>query len=253
MINKRQYAIVEFIRSKGIAYVSELSEQFGISDVTIRRDLNYLEKNKLIERFHGGACLCQEADFDLPNYMQRSQSHLPQKDLVAKRAEQLIDDGDTIFISSSSTALHVIDYLQNKRIRVITNNALAVTKNLDPNIELILTGGEHSFRRQSLFGEFAISAINRTKANKALIGVTGICVEHGITSTHYLESTINSYMLKQCTGKRIIVADGSKVGRSSGFVCADVDAVDILVTDESADAKELEALRKSGVEVILAK
>ena len=113
-----------------------------------------------------------------------------QKHILAKYAADLINDGDTIFINSSSTALLILEYLGNKRVYVVTNNGKALQSTIGPNIELVLTGGQVYERKQSLVGEFATYILSKITANKCFLGVSGISSDSGI-STSVLAGNIN--------------------------------------------------------------
>lgn len=126
-IKKRQQAILSLIREQNIAYVDELSKLLNMSEITIRRDLKAFEEQGLIERFHGGARLLASKGF-LNDSPERQQIHIKEKELIARAGAELVRDGDTIFMSSSTTAMFVLEHLRDKRIRVITNNTLVTQR-----------------------------------------------------------------------------------------------------------------------------
>ena len=246
----RQNLVLKCLQKDGIIYVENLCRELKVSPVTIRRDLAELEERKIIERFHGGARLLRSFPSTEDLYVNRLSVHSDQKKKIAEKAADLICDGDTIFLSSSSTALQILHYLGTKQIRIVTNNTLIASLKHSSNIEVILTGGEHSFERQSLYGEYASYVISKIRATKCILGVNGIDAEHGLTTTHYFESPINQQMLNQCSGQKIIVADGSKIGYCEGFVYCDTNQIDTLITDDSANAEKLAEITATGVEVI---
>ena len=249
-IEYRQNQVLKYLQRDGVISVENLCRELQVSPVTLRRDLAALEEKKIIERFHGGARLLRSLPDEEDLYVKRLSTHSGEKKAIAQRAAELISSGDTIFLSSSSTALQTLSYLGTKKVRVITNNTLAASFKYTSNIELILTGGEHSFQRQSLYGEFASYVISKIRATKCILGGNGIDAEHGITTTHYFESPINRQMLEQCSGTKIIVADGSKIGYCEGFVYCDINQIDILITDQSANKAKLAEIEAAGVQVI---
>ena len=139
--------------------------------------------------------------------------------------------------------------MNDKKVRVITNNALAPTSVWSDSIELILTGGECRNRSKSLVGGFATDVINKVYSNYCILGANGIS-DIGTTTSVYSETQVNEAMVNRCDGKVIIVADGSKVGKSHNFFSVPANKIDILVTDSTANADELKKTAEKGIEII---
>ena len=135
---------------------------------------------------------------------------------------------------------------------IITNNAKAINMPRDPLVELVLTGGEVNDRKQSLVGDFAIHTLSKVSATKCFVGASGISAEGGVTTSVLQETAINDLMLNRCNGKRIVVADSSKVGKENNFVSSESRRITHLITDSDADPASVEALKRIGVEVVLA-
>lgn len=225
-----------------------MSEIFQVSQVTIRRDLEYLESKGLISRYFGGAKILnavaaeQEPQLDVL---------MAKKHAIVKKAAEMLEDGDTIFMNSSSTALLILSHIRNKHVTIITNNANCLTVDRDPCVDLILTGGEIYGNKKSLVGVYALNAISKVACAKCIIGVSGISADGGITSSILPETAINYAMISNTKGPKIVVADSSKVGTIQNFHSCDLSSVTHLITDTDADENELSKIRKAGVEVIL--
>jgi len=172
------------------------------------------------------------------------------KHAIAKRAANLIEDGDIVFINTASTALLLLKYLKGVRCTIFTNNGKAIGLDLDPNIQIVITGGELRNPKDSMVGEFAINTLKKVNANKCFLGCNGITAESGITTEAMPETTINETMLLQTRGKRYILCDHSKIGIQHRFNSGDISLVDSLITDYVADKSELRALADKGVEII---
>jgi len=173
-----------------------------------------------------------------------------QKQIIARYAAEQVEDGDTIFLNSSSTALMMLDYIKGKRVIVVTNNGFAINHPHDAQVEIIMTGGEIYQRRKSLVGEFALHTLTKIIADKAFIGVGGISANGGITTSVLPETAVNDTMLRRCQGKCFVLAANSKIGREHNFHSADVNQVDCLITCKGAPEDKVSAIKNKGVEVI---
>lgn len=251
VVFKRQQALLKELREQKTIDVETVAQKLDVSPTTIRRDLVMFEKQNLIERFHGGATLLEESlrEEDIPTDSHEAEDR-EQKQAIARYAAELVEDGDTIFLNSSSTALMMLDYLKGKRVIVVTNNGFAVGCPHDSQVEIIMTGGEIYRRRKSLVGEFALHTLSKIIADKAFIGVGGISAEGGITTSVLPETAINDTMLRRCQGKCYVLAATSKIGREHNFHSADVNQINCLITCKGAPQNELDAIRNSGVDVV---
>ena len=251
VVFKRQQALLRELRETKTIDVETVARKLAVSPTTIRRDLIMFEKQNLIERFHGGATLLEESlreeDIPMDNHETEDKE---QKQIIARYAAELVEDGDTIFINSSSTALLMLDYLKGKSVIVVTNNSFALNHPHDPQVDIIMTGGEIYQRRKSLVGEFALHTLTKIIADKAFIGVGGISADGGITTSVLPETAINETMLRRCQGKRYVLAANSKIGREHNFHSADLSQVDCLITCEGGNESKIAAIQNSGVEVV---
>ncbi len=164
------------------------------------------------------------------------------KHSIAKTTAQLIDSGDTIFINTSSTALLVLRYLDQKYVTVITNNAKAVTCKSSPNVTIILTGGELRYPKESMVGDFALQTIRNVSVSKSILGCSGFSLDIGMTTSIHSEVSINRLMLENCKGPRILCVDHSKLGQTANFISGNVTDFDVVVTDREADTEFLSEL-----------
>lgn len=250
IIQQRQERILQLLRQKQLASVAELAKHFHVTPATIRRDLEVLEDQGSLKRFFGGV------EYILPQseyvrYQTSSQDQTHAKQAIAQKAASMISNGDTIFLNSSSTALFILDYLDNIQASIITNNARAIDCSVPEAVDMILTGGEVYGNRQSLVGEFALDTTRKVIASKCFLGVNGISAAGGVTSSYVQEVAVNRSMIAQCRGPKIVVADNSKIGTMQSFFDYGLEQITHLITDSAADPKELELIRAKGVEVIV--
>ena len=146
VVDERRKKVMSKIQIQGKVNVEDLAKELHVSPLTIRRDLQYWEEQGAVERYYGGARLIQSfVDND-----EITDNNEPYKHAIAKYAAQYVEDGDTIFINTSSTALLVLKYIRNKRVTVITNNGKAIFMEHDPLVSIVLSGGELRIPKESM-------------------------------------------------------------------------------------------------------
>lgn len=249
-IQIRQEHLLDYLKTHHTIRVPEASKLLQVSELTIRRDLEALEKKNLLHRFHGGATINQAITEHEPPLEEKKIQHESTKAKIARQAAALIPDGATVFLNSGSTTLTTMKYLDNRKVRIITNNSLAPSVITSEKIDLIITGGECRSRAKSLVGEHALLALNAVYADYCILGVNGISAA-GTTTSVYQETAINEAMVRRCNGTVIIVADGSKIGKSKNFTSVSIHDIDILITDTGADKAALDELAATGIRIIL--
>lgn len=247
----RQDSIYRLAKERRVVKVAELAELLGVTEMTIRRDLEALERKGLLERTHGGAVYNDRVGLELL-YEQKSNLHQAEKEAIGKLAASLIEEGDTVFLNSGSTIIQVIQHLDTGRVKVITNNPLVPLNVRSDKLEVYITGGE--LRRESftLVGETAMYSIRQVYANKAVIGIDGFSLRNGLTNTIQAESWLNRLMIHRTHGEVILVADSSKVGKVTNFLTSSISAVSTIVTDEGLDAQYVEEFGRIGIRVLRA-
>lgn len=245
LVQKRRDDIMMIIQKLGHVSVKQLMNEFNISEITIRRDLQYWSDRGAIIRYHGGAKIVQHmVNHDNSNFTNDRYKHA-----IAKKAAGFVGEGDTIFINTSSTALLMFEYL-NKRCTVITNNAKAALVKHHPEVSIVLTGGELRFPKEAMVGDFVINNLNRINANKSFLGCSGIEKDYGVSSAILTETAVNETMIKQTQEQVFVLCDYTKVGYKHSFVYSDIKDIDYLITDINASEDALIAIESSGVKTI---
>jgi len=251
IVSKRRERILDYLGTNETINTNELAEKLDISPLTLRRDLQVLDDEGLIVRYYGGAKLVNNIDNKTnPQTALLNSASNETKHIIAKYAADLIDDGDTIFINSSSTALLILEYLGNKRVYVVTNNGKSLQSTIGPNIELVLTGGQVYERKQSLVGEFATYILSKITANKCFLGVSGISSDSGISTSVLQETLINHEMINRCSGPVYVLADSSKVGKHHNFSSGEIREISHLITDSNIKETDINELQEKGVTII---
>ncbi len=232
--------------------MSTLSELFQVSELTIRRDLEYLEGIGYLERTHGGAKYYPKMRSE-PLFVEKDRVHREEKEHIAVAAADMVEDGETIFINSGSTTLRIFRHLTKKKnIQIITSNAAAVVEARGLDLNLYLIGGQYRERSNSLVGSLARQSLQQLVANKCFIGVDGISEKYGLTTPSLDEAEIARQMIERTQGSKIVVADHSKFGRIADSITASLDEIDFIIVDQGFDESFRKDLEAFGVKILIA-
>ncbi|MCU1477214.1 MAG: DeoR family transcriptional regulator [Subtercola sp.] len=253
----RRARLLEVIDELGFARVADLSETFGVSDVTIRSDLDLLDQQHAIQRVHGGAVVRNRDLEREPSFEQALEESAAEKQLIGTLAAGLVRPGQSILLDVGTTALAVAQALVARTELsdvVIITNGLSIALALEPGIPrftVIVTGGTLRPLQHSLVEPLASSMLRGLHADLAFIGCNGVDAEHGVTNVNLPEAQLKQLMLSSATAA-IIIADGSKLGQLHlGHVGA-IDEFDALITGPAAGARDAQttALAESGLRII---
>ncbi len=249
----RQRQILNLISLDGVVQVQDLSERFGVSVLTIRRDLDHLAEEGLVERTHGGATLRKSLPIE-PLYAHKALEFPEEKQAIGLAAASLIEKGDTVFINSGSTTLEVIRALRNHDITIVSNNMDAAwVANEDARFKLIFVGGAYRTRSHSVSGGLSQPIINQIYANKAIIGVDGFSLSAGLTTPVVEEAETTRLMIERTVGPVIVVAAANKIGVLSNFSTVDAKDIDLLITDRKGERMlSKHELEEKQIELIVA-
>jgi DeoR/GlpR family transcriptional regulator of sugar metabolism len=246
---------MEELTRQRVIKMGELSAQFGVSEVSIRRDLERLEQLGMLKRVHGGAVLPPASSGGIPGASSTAKVS-PAKERIGRAAAQLIQPGDRLIMDSGTTVLQVAraisgDLLTSGNLTVITSS-LPVIYELGAwkSIHLLLLGGIYLPEWQVTVGPQTISSLATLHADKLFLGADGMTLSHGVTTANVLEAEVDRAMIK-AADEVILVADSSKIGGIGLTTILPLDRVQKLITDEGAPATFISTLRDSGMEVIL--
>ncbi len=250
-IDIRRNKILEELKREGRVYVSTLTESLGVTAVTVRSDLQALERDGYLIRMKGGA-VYSSRNTDKPGIP--SSLPIPEaesKEKIASAVSTMISSGDTIFINSGTTTHLVAEELKRRNNLNIVTNSISVATLLGDvsSLRVILLGGEVNTKYAFTYGGDAQEQLSHYQADWAIMAVDGISMQNGVTTYHAEEAIIDRMMMK--SAKRIVlVADHTKIGRA-GFmkVCDCVDNITVI-TDRFNASEELAELYESGIRVI---
>lgn len=241
----RTEQILDLLSARPEIRVTDISKQLNISEVTIRKDLDFLAKKGKVVRIHGGAKLIQNT------HLNQSEAS---KIAIAQAAERLINDDDIISISSGSTCLHVCDAFRKKENLLILTNSFAILNKIIQfeNVTTFFLGGKVNRSMQITTGSDLGEQLHKYTADKLFLGMDGIDSLQGATTYNYAEKDIMREMMGQAKTK-IIVADGSKIGRVTFAKIADLNEFDILITNSTLENEDnLKKIEATGIQVIRA-
>jgi DeoR/GlpR family transcriptional regulator of sugar metabolism len=232
MTPERQERIVELVNDEGSMTVAELSEQFGVSETTIRRDLVTLAASNLIRRTHGGALRLGTVATTESPIVHRQSEHAAEKERIGEVAAGLIRDGETLLLAGGSTALAVARHLDRHRnLTIITESLLAVQELMrQGQHRLMILGGTIDPDEQAVRGALARQMLEQLRVDKVIIGARAVSVQRGISAETPEEAEFLREFLK-CGEHIILVTDSSKFHLSALARLAPLSVVNTLVTD----------------------
>lgn len=248
----RRAKIIDEIEHNGIVKVSDLSKKFGVSEVTIRNDLEQLEKKNILIRAHGGALKFQRVGIDFELDI-KSKKHITEKQLIGKRAAELIKDGETIILDSGTTTLQIAKNLNHLNDLTVITNSLNVAGQLVEftNVKVIVLGGNLRRKSLSLIGSMAENSLKNYYCDKVFLGVDGIDTKYGISTPNAEEASLNNIMI-DISREVIVVTDSSKFLRRSFAFIAPLSKITKIITDKKIPEEEKLNLEKSNVNLLIA-
>jgi len=245
---ERRQAIARLVQEQGAARVADLSVRFGVSPSTIRRDLQRLARQGILERSYGGATRCQVRG-DEPT----ADPLADERGRIGRAAADLIVPGERVFLGAGQTVLAVARALAARRDLTVMTNGLSVAAHLadHSDVELIVVGGLVHRQGSAMVGHLAEQALENLHADKVVLGVQGISTPDGLTSDD-LSQVRMAQMLLEAVPEVIVVADHTKFGRVCTARIAPVDRADVIVTGREAPNAILWELAELEVRVVLA-
>ncbi len=245
--------IIEILEKKGSVQVKDLSDQFNVTMMTIRRDLEEIEIHNGIIRTHGGAIykLPHNDQYGLPT-LDRMLLMAQEKIRIARKTAELITKDEMIFLGSGTTMIYVAREIATRDDITVVTNSLSILNELATHGKMPLIGIGGYLRRSefSMIGHIANDMIKDLHVDKVIMGMRGIHPRFGLTSDHPQE-LMTDRMLLGISDTVIIVADHTKIGHVAASRTAFLDAADIIITTNNASREMIENIKSQGVKVIL--
>ena len=247
-LQERHQEIIDLVSSKGRVAVSDLSQRFGVSEVTIRSDLQALADKGLLIRTHGGAVPSNQ-QLPILSLATRLRLQEQEKMRIGQAAAESIDDGDAIFLDTSSTTLAIAKNLKRHHYLTIITNSLAVAQELldTPSVEVVMIGGRLRRDTASLVGTDGLAVIQELNIEKGFFGVHGITIEDGLTDVSADEAEVKRPLIKM-SRQVIAVFDSTKWGKVGLTSFASIGEIDRIISDDTPDGL-LEQLETLGIDL----
>jgi len=254
--DKRREIIPQQLARENVVRVADLSRQFGISEVSIRRDLACLERRGLLQRVHGGA-VAVAIGGSARELVSTPGPHLDEKRRIGTAAAALVRPGERVIFDSGTTVLEVARSLGTDQAG--TGNLTAITSSLPivqelgqrPWVSLLLLGGIYLAEYRVVVGPQTVENLRGLHADKMFLGTDGLTLDHGLTTANVLEAEVDRAMVR-AAAQIIVVADSSKIGCAGLTTIIPLTEIHVLVTDRGTPESFLEQLRSLGIQVILA-
>ncbi|GEO05200.1 DeoR family transcriptional regulator [Adhaeribacter aerolatus] len=253
MINltERHQHILNILQQEGQVNVLDLCDELSVSSVTIRKDLKLLEDKGLLFRTHGGATQHNPYTID-KSVNEKENIQAGEKTRIGAAAAKLVTPNDSIMIASGTTVLALAKNIKPKDSLTVITSALPVSLELvrQPGIEVLQLGGLLRKNSSSVTGPYSESILADFSCSKLFLGVDGIDLEFGLTTTNVMEAHLNRQMIKVCQ-KTIVLADSTKFGkRGFGRICGFED-IDEVITDKGTSDHVIKFLEGVGVKITL--
>lgn len=245
----RQRRILELLNREGSLRTTETAQELKVTDETIRKDFELLEKRGELIRTHGGVSRPARIREELP-FMERQAVRREEKRAIARLAASRIQPNETIFLDASSTVLTLTEFLPDVPLTILTN-ALNVFIALSdrPKLDLISTGGQFDPKSRSFIGLTAETSLQRYNIHRMFFSGNGIHLDRGVSESNAQQAAFKERVIANAEDV-VFLADHSKLAQKAGFFFAENASLSCLVTDRLADEDFVKQLRDQGVEVM---
>ncbi len=247
----RRHRILERVAAEQTIHVGELARELRVSEMTIRRDIRRMERDGFLRQTYGGATAHITRSYNL-SFNARALQHTREKRLIGIRALELIGDAQVVYLGIGTTAEQVARYLPSRPDLAVVTASLPIAGLLGTrSIRVTVLGGTVLQDELHCIGAIALRTLERFRFDLAIVGAAGLTSRWGITELTDEEAEVQRTAIGRAS-RVVLIADGSKLGAITSAAVAPVEAADVLVTDPSAPADELAALRRAGLEVVVA-
>ena len=251
---ERKNQILAMLNKEGMVKIPDLAKAFGVSVITIRRDLDELVRAGSVEKVYGGAVLAQQSAPE-PEAQRLFHARLAhnhrEKRLIGMAAAKLVKDGETIILDIGTTPLEVAKHLGSYEDLTVLTNSLPILNQLaDTRLNVYSLGGKLRGNELALHGSLAFKALSDFCVDKAFIGAGGITLENGITD-HNLDSAELCTAIANRSRQTILVTDSSKFGKDASVIIGPLTSVETIITDAGISQEYADGIRQAGIELII--
>jgi DeoR family transcriptional regulator, fructose operon transcriptional repressor len=250
LVAERQKKIVELVNERLSIRVTELSKIFSVTEETIRRDLEKLEKENLLMRSHGGA-VSIEKDQSETSYLEREITNATEKKAIAEAAVRIIESGDQIVLDASTTAWYVAKELPDMPLTVLTNSIkVAIELSKKEQIKVISTGGTLLSQSLSFVGPLAERSLGMYHVHKAFLSCKGVHLEKGLSDFNESQALLKKQMM-EIADEKILMVDSSKFGTLAFSQIGPLSSIDCMIVDSKVNEQVKQQLEEKNIRVTI--
>jgi DeoR/GlpR family transcriptional regulator of sugar metabolism len=243
---ERRARIVEALEAQRVVKVATLSEDLGVSEITIRRDLMILGREGLLARTYGGAVLRKRQTED-PGHEAAEGQQAAEKARIAKAAAAMIEPRDTVFLGSGTTVAQILRYVDpGLEARVVTHSLGAAAEAQGSRLEMIFLGGLYRPGLNAVEGAWPIDMIGQFNADKAFLGADGLDSKAGLTTPSIAVAGIELAMIRRTRGEVVVLAGNDKIGLVCQVVVCPLDQIDVILVDTGVEEDMRREIRRAG-------
>ena len=248
-MDERQKRILDLLEAEGEIRVEDLADRLNVSQVTMRKDLDILETQGLVERIHGGAIFSQRNRFNVA-FLEELQTQATAKKLIAQAAVDYIKEGDSIILDAGTTTFWLAQALAGKfkSLLVITNSLPAALELSKAGYKILLIGGEVLNHSLALTGPITVNNLESYHVDRAFLGTSGISLSHGYSTADSNDADVKEQMIRAAE-KTYILTDSSKFERNCLVSFADFSDIHLTITDSGISSKVFKEFQKRGIEL----
>lgn len=250
-VSERRSIIMKLLQNKKRVTVKELASEIGVSEATLRTDLNHLEQDELLTRTHGGAVLGEYKEKDT-SFSVRSQRNINEKAKIAAKAIETIENKQCILLDASSTVLELARYIskQSLKLTVVTSGIqTAIELKENPDITVILIGGVATKGSSAVEGTLGVHILDDVNIDTMYTSANGFSISNGLTDFNLYEVSLKKEMIQKANNV-VALIDSSKIDRTSSAIFAKTDEINTLITDEPVGEDLMEELQQNGVKIV---
>lgn len=247
---ERQRQILELLRNAGSLRTTETAKSLGVTDETVRKDFELLERRGELKRIHGGASMLEQVRVDL-SFQERQAVMRAEKQAIARLAASRIQPNETIFLDASSTVLTLTEFLPDLPLTILTNALNVLTALSDrPNLDLMCTGGLFDAKSRSFIGLTAEKSLQRYNIHRMFLSGSGLHPTRGVSESNARQAAFKERVVANAEDV-VFMADHSKLGRKASFFFAELKDLSCVITDQAIDAQVRDEIEAAGVQVLV--
>lgn len=244
--------IMRLLNDQGHVSVSDLSQELGVSEVTVRKDMRFLEQRELLVRTHGGAVLLDQYVYDLP-FEEKTARRSEEKKRIGEAAAELVQNGDSVILDSGSTTLQLARHLREKKDLIVATASIHIAVEMlrATEVDLLMLGGMVRSTSASVTGSYARDILRDHTFQKLFLAADGFDIEYGLTTTNTMEAQLNRMMIESAQ-QTILVLDSSKIRRRGLCRICGTEAISTVIIDTNIAEDAVDRLESLGIRTVLA-